>query len=651
MCGFVVIYSKNKMKLDPRILEKMTNTLDHRGPDDFGYVFAGPSIQKSWQENTPDTVDLNGVAMGHRRLSILDLSPAGRQPFVSNDRRYYMVYNGEIFNYVELRNELKSLGYNFRTNTDTEVVLNAYIHWGEKSLNLFNGMWALIIWDNVKQTLFISRDRFGIKPLYYYQNNDIWIFASEIKAILQYSSVTSSPNKKAIFHFLLSEQPPYDGETYFNGINSFNASAYAIISGNEMTQNKYWNLNVNKPADNFGIREISDNFLKIFHDAVKIRLRSDVKVGTMLSGGLDSTSIAKTINDLIRANSDDVLSVGSVQTTFSACFPNTILDETDRINELADQLNLDNIKIFPMREDVLEIFQKVVHSMEAPFTKSTPIVQFLLMHLAKKQGVKVVLNGHGADEMLAGYSERYCPILVADYLLHVYLIKCFKEAVAMRKMHKINFIEIIYSLLTIIAPKLAHLLKENLRFQSKKLFSKNWFINYPLFPQYVRDRKMEGKSALDRRLKQEFFFELLPVWLNMEDKISMSASVESRLPFMDYRLVEFVFNLSNQFKIKNGVTKFILRDAMKNHLPSKIINEKKKYTFSGPEIYWLRNPFRSQIEMMFLDGEPLVSEFVKLKQIRNLLSIFLKYNKGSDWERRLVWRIFNVEMWLKTFFG
>jgi asparagine synthase (glutamine-hydrolysing) len=321
MCGFAAIYNFSGRPIDPADLARMTHSLVHRGPDDYAFAFCGTEQKLNWREQAPPPIQDHGVAMGHRRLKILDLSDAGRQPFVSTDGRYWMVYNGEVFNYIELRSELQTLGYEFHTKTDTEVVLNAFIQWGTDCFNRFNGMWGLVIWDAHERRLVASRDRFGIKPIYYHRVEGGILFASEIKAILQHPSATRRPDTASVVAYLARRAAPTGGATFYADISTVKPGCWISIdwSGN-MDEGRYWTLPEQYPCkDSF--EEASEQLRELLADAVKLRLRSDVRVGTMLSGGLDSTSVIALVAERMGMDSSALAATGESLHSFTATFP------------------------------------------------------------------------------------------------------------------------------------------------------------------------------------------------------------------------------------------------------------------------------------------------------------------------------------------
>jgi asparagine synthase (glutamine-hydrolysing) len=651
MCGFVLFYSPTEFKFDPELLENMTNQLIHRGPDDYGYAFIGPEKQVIWHDASPSVIYSRGVAMGHRRLSILDLSVAGRQPFYSPDKRYWMVYNGEVYNYCELRDELKGLGHHFYTSTDTEVVLVAFKQWGKGCLNRFNGMWAFVIWDTKTETLFVSRDRFGIKPLYYFRMDNKWFFASEIKALFKHPSIIAKANKAHIFRYLWSVQRPENAETFFKDIYSVPPASFLEIKTETVAMHRYWSLPEYSNTLKVSHEDKCRQFVDLLRDSVRLRLRSDVKVGTMLSGGLDSTSISCMINELLSNQGNKITSIPDMQQAFSASYPNLWNDETEKVDELGRALHINVEKVYPINEDVKRIFKNVINAIEEPFGGNMPQVQYMLMHRAKAKGIKVTLNGHGPDEMLAGYPLRHCALVAIEYLNKLLLGKFYSEYINMKSLHGINLQDLIYSFFFNFSPASGNLMRNILRNSKRKYFNKKLFTQY--HPDSFRslDKTTGGRTVLDRRLRREFFTEIVPPTLQIEDRISMSASIESRVPFLDYRIVEFAFGLSDSDRINKGVTKYLLRNAMKDYLPPSIRNDNKKLFFNGDILTWMQNGLKSTINDLLMDGESNICEFMNPLQFRPLISSV--FNKGSfdNWDEELVWRMLVTEIWMRSFFN
>lgn len=650
MCGFVCVYNPSGGNTSPATLRSMTDALTHRGPDDYGYAFAGRGRTEVWRDTDPAPFNGAGVAMGHRRLSILDLSHAGRQPFCSPDKRYWMVYNGELYNYLELRDDLVRLGYSFSTTTDTEVVLTAFREWGNRCLDRFIGMWALVIWDNKTETLFVSRDRFGIKPLFYTKAGNSWLFASEIKALLKHDAVKSIPDEGQLFRYLWSEDNPENGATFFSGVYSVQPAHILNIREGQCTEQSYWQLpEYDIESDRRSFKEKADQFLELLTDSVRIQLRSDVPVGTMLSGGLDSTSIAATINAILRSSDHGHESVKNRHQAISCCYPGMWNDETQKIDELAELLNIEVIKLFPSTADVQDRFESVIDAVEEPFSGTMPFVQDLMMAQAKASGLTVTLNGHGPDEMFAGYPARHCSFVAADYLGHGKLLKGTREVRGMRKLHNVEYSDLIYAFLRIYLPAFGRIARATHRIREKKFFREEAFRDFGSTPARFRESSTFGKSALDRRLRREFFAEVLPKCLTYEDRASMASSVESRVPFLDHRLVEFAFGLDDSDKINNGMTKYVIREAMKDMLPKSISSDPRKLFIESSFASWLQGPLRPLVEGTLLSEHSRVKGIVDPKHFLPLVKKVIEGHSVSEWSLNLVWRTLTAEMWLRRF--
>ncbi len=644
MCGIAAIYNYSGQVLDPKLLAKMTHALEHRGPDNFGFCFVGPGNSLEWRDNPLMPKGKKGVGMGHRRLSILDLSDAGRQPFVSPDGRFWMIYNGEIFNYLELKEQLKSLGHNFRTGTDTEVVLAAFMQWGQECFSRFNGMWALLIWDNQERKLVACRDRFGIKPLYYHRINGAVLFASEIKAILQCPLVVRRPDVDSVVGYLARRTAPTNGASFFEDIWAVDpGTCLTFFPDGSFQSTRYWTLPLEPWPITNNLEEAATQLKFLLNDSVHLRLRSDVKVGTMLSGGLDSTSVISIVAGFMSSDSGTLAVTGESLHSFTAGFPGEKIDETVKVDALCQQLPLTKHTVFPLEElDVQFLLKGVAYSMEMPWYNSVPLVHALLMRRAQAEQVKVLLNGHGSDEIYAGYPYDYCPEVVIDALVRLQWTRAWGELHAMKQMHGLNW-ELAFSTLRYrILRSIKHLLGKGDTWSLENL------IHGDLLEKHASLRPNLGKchSGLDQHLRLDFFHKMLPAWLQFEDRISMAYSLEARLPFMDYRLIEYGFGLPNHLKIQNGLTKIVLRKAMTDTLPSIISGDPQKIPFSGPSSSWLLGPLRSVVEGLLASGEPKLAQFVDPGKLRARVINFLS-GKG---EPHQIWPLLNTEVWLRAYF-
>lgn len=647
MCGFVTIYQTAQRPLEPKVIEAMTASLAHRGPDDYGFAAISANQAQTWREHSPLAMSAPNVVMGHRRLSIIDLSSVGRQPFVSDDGRYWMVYNGEIYNYIELRQCLESLGKTFTTQTDTEVLLVAYQTWGTECFSRLNGMWSLVIWDQKNNTLIACRDRFGIKPLYYFKHQHDWLLASEIKAFAHFPGVKLEPDLQATCEYLRTNSIPVASNTFYKDIQAVEPGTYITFEQGKKSQHHYWQLPMFDTPAIKHTRQAKEAFLALFQDSIRLRLRSNVPVGTMLSGGLDSTSIISIIAELHHGAASDLNLEHSIQ-AFTASFPGAKIDETERVDELCGKLNCQSHKILPTQQGNVEnLAKQAVYFMEMPFNSAIPIVNMLLMRKAKAEGVSVVLNGHAADEMLAGYPGSYCAISATDELRRLNLPGYFNELKGIKQRQGISMR---YSL----SQTKNHWQELALKHDSQgaQPDSYDHLFDPQVLDSLFRSQASKiiltpGRSGLDRLLRLHFSHRMLPRWLQMEDRISMSASVESRLPFLDYRLVESIFSMADRLKIRKGVTKFILRHAMAQRLPHSIVSDSQKAFFPGPNIDWLLGPLRHLVEDCTLENAYVAQFFVK----EQLSSTIRAFYRGEHKHVRFIWRVLNTELWMQSYFN
>ncbi|MAZ41040.1 asparagine synthase (glutamine-hydrolyzing) [bacterium] len=576
---------------------KARDTMEHRGPDDAGLYYE------------PE----NNIALGHRRLSIIDLSKKSAQPFVSADGRFVITYNGELYNYKEIKKEL-SKDFSFTTESDTEVLLNAYIKWGAKCLDKFNGMFAFAIWDKETEELFLVRDRFGIKPLFYFQNTDTFYFASEVKGILSFG-IPKKLNKRALIDYL-SYRYPLGGETFFEGI-------YALLPGHSMVLKKgqkpvvapYWKLSTERKIDP-GKKEALAVAKKLLETAVRYRMISDVSVGAYLSGGLDSSVIV----GLMSKFSDKQIK------TFSAGFREDEFNELPYAREVSKIFNTDHHEIVFEREGYFDALRDVVAQKDAPLLSPNE-VPWSLLSKKLKEDITVVLSGGGADELFAGYG------------------RIFRDAENYQKSHKT--------------------LKEH------------FFANYPYIPNELTKRLVKKEFYSDEVSNKYFdiFNELkhlepsdqyLYIFQNMHllgtlshlDNVTMSYSVEGRVPFVDHRLVEYVSSLPLDYKMRwksddakekaknlpvnevSGILdtpKYLLKEIAKEMLPPELI-ERKKMGFPVPLDRWLRGESKTLAEKLLLAEDSRTKEIFNEEEVRGV----------CDGDSGLhIWMLINIEIFMR----
>ncbi len=605
MCGISGIINFNNKSVKEEDLKLMMHKMKHRGPDDEGVFIE------------------DNIGLGFVRLSILDLSIAGHQPMFSHDDRYVMIYNGEVYNYIEIRDELKHK-YEFKTGTDTEVIIAAYQEWGEDCLDKFNGMFALAIFDIKTKEIFVARDRFGIKPLYYYHDNDKFIFASEIKSILPLID-DKEANDKIIFDYLLFNRTDHTDETFFKGIKKLKHGSWLKIKDNKFTSKRWYNL-----SDKIGqTSHISpQQYRELFKDSLKLRLRADVPVGVSLSGGIDSSSIVTSlINDFKLSELN----------TFSAVYgKNETTDESEFIDEFRTMVKNMHYTS-PDSNSFYDDFENFIDAHNEPVPDTGPYVQFKVMELANKH-VTVTLDGQGADEQLAGYHYFFGSYYI-ELIKQFKIAKFIKENFQYFKKHKsINSLK--YFAYYLLPAGIQNSINNEVSPSIKKEFFKankgKQEVNKMLY----------NPKNLKESLLQHFEYKLEHL-LRWEDLNAMHFSIESRVPFLDHRLVEATLSTPSNQKISDGETKYILREALKDILPDKITQRKDKKGFSNPRDKWFRTEkFKNYIfELINSDSFKNRGYFDSI--IAN--EQYKKHLEGTIDVSREIWKWINLEIWFQKF--
>lgn len=588
-------------------------TLSHRGPDGEGFY------------HTPE------VFLGHRRLSILDLSENGKQPMAYANGRYQITFNGEIYNFIELRAELRALGNNFKSDSDTEVILAAFLEWGENCLNKFNGMWALAIWDEQEKSLFLSRDRFGKKPLFYC-NQGNFAFASEMKALAPLLA-TIKPDQSIIndiAHIFYYESTD---RCLIKGISRFPAGHYGWFKNGELTLTRYWNTLDNLIEVPESYEEQVAMFRELFLDACKIRMRSDVAIGTALSGGLDSSAVFGAIAHLSREGADSRANK-DWQHAFSATFPGTPLDEIEWAKKVATYCGaaLTPVTIDPAAH--LDTFYEEIYRFEDLYI--TPHIPFSATYGAmKKGGVTVTLDGHGADELFGGYSFDYLHILhdeMWNYKNSKLVIDTYYDS---QLSDGTQF--------GTLPPKGIFWAKQFLRNATKH------FIGYNNKHPDAAHPKFQAMDYFTQKLYISFHQTVLPTLLRNYDRYSMMNGVEIRMPFMDHRLVSFAFSLPWQSKIRGGYTKSIIRDAIADLIPHDVAYRKTKIGFNAPMVDWMKGPLRQFFTDALSDQEFANSKIVKQDLAQISIHKILNDPKASFSDAEAAWKYISPYFWEKGF--
>ncbi len=601
---------------DDMLIERMNQSLSHRGPDDQG------------------TYADENATLGHRRLSIIDLSPAGRQPMSNEDSSVWIVFNGEIYNFQEIRANLEKKDHKFSSNTDTEVIIHAYEEWGSSCVERFNGMWAFAIYDKNNGTIFLSRDRFGVKPLYFCQDEKGLIFSSEIKGILQHS-VKRVPRDKAVYDFLVSGVVDHSPYTFFMSVKRLMPGENMIYDLSRGTMNRFrWYDLASRLAvageitEEITEEEAAKKIRVLFEDSVRCRLISDVPVGSCLSGGIDSSSIVYAMRKMNE--------MGEIK-AFSLVFPGKKQDESTYIEEVVAATKVEAHKVSPSTEDLLRDLYDLIWTQEEPFASLSIYGQYKVMELAKKNGMKVLLDGQGSDEIFAGYIT-YFRYYFFESLFHIWLAE--SKETAKRIENKLEDLLVIPAMTILSTLGLDQGILRNLwlsRFKYLKGFDKIVIAN-PL-----KDRGFD----LNQALYSDLTLFSIPQLLRYEDKNSMRWSIESRVPFLDYRLVELAMLLPSCYKIRKGVTKYILRKAMNGLVSDRILNRRDKIGFATPDESWMKaSDFSLFMERLINSEEFKTRKYWKPEEVERLL---LEHTSGKKNHEKALWRIMSVELWLRIF--
>ena len=578
--------------------------------------------------------------LAHRRLSIIDLTAAANQPMPDESGRYWICYNGEVFNYLELRAELEAQGAVFRTSSDTEVVLQSYIHWGEACQHRFNGMWALAVWDRDRRALWLSRDRFGIKPLFCLQHGGTFAFASEIKALLEVPGYRPQPNESAVADFLVHARVDSFDFTFFRGIEQVPAGHCMSVAFGQGTPrastSRWWSLDeaTGGQQNREPLSANAQRFRELFTDAVKLRLRSDVPVGTCLSGGVDSAAVVCVAAPFLR---------GASQNSFSARFPGFAKDETSWVELTGKQANIRQHWVEPDGQGLAEEFRQLLRHQEQPFGTTSIFAQWKVFQLARQHGVPVTLDGQGADEALAGY-EYFFPVYYAELLGAGRLWKWIHEARCVSRRRGVSWA---YELASTASGFLSHRRMIRLAGRIDRAYSTAWVssaLRRTAAELTGADVPMGGR--LNSRLAEVFLRSGLPALLRYADRNSMSHAVEARMPFMDHRLITFLFALPAEHKLRDGQTKVVLREAMRDIVPAPILQRKDKIGFETPEDAWFREQFQPQLAGLFESPRPEVEAWVNMDR---LSSLWHQHLAGKVNVSRILWRVFCLENWLREF--
>ena len=607
MCGIAgeVRFDNSVSKL--AVTKAMCDAEFHRGPDDDGYYANGP------------------VSLGIRRLAIIDLKK-GLYPIRNERGSINLVFNGEIYGFNALRRELERKEHRFRTGTDAETLVHSYEEWGTECLNRLNGMFAFALWDDEKQLLWIARDHFGIKPLYYFCNDSFFAFASEIKPLLARSDVKPIPNQQIIRDYIERSRVDHTEDTFFEGIKQLRPAHQLMITPNGvMRKERYWAVKISREVNGGSSEEEVENTRRLFLDAIQQQLVSDVPVGTCLSGGIDSSSVVCAISHV---RPEGGASTGEWVKTFSAVFPGYPIDESKYAKEVCETARAEYNPVQPTADELWNDLRNLIRCQEEPFASTSIYAQYRVMKRAKERGITVMLDGQGSDELLCGYVPLY---------LH------YLTTLQRRGEYRRLLSEGLRSL-DMTSP----LIKVNLR---------SYLIRFLLAAiRAVRKRSKVQTNVLQRAVNLEgdlidvletlTSVHGLPALLRYEDRNSMWHSIEARVPFLHKSFFEYVAALPMDRKIRDGWTKYIFRRAMTGILPERIRLRRSKIGFETPEKRWIERDLRGRLQSLFSDPDLLASKFYNLSALRKIL----EKPELTTQETSLIWRALNLELWYREFF-
>ncbi len=649
MCGIAGLFDA-RARADLGRLAHMSRLMRHRGPDDEGLVRIDAGTGDWRASGGPDTprdayasphawapgrssggpVDAPWhVALLHRRLAIVDLSPGGHQPMCAHHGRHWLTYNGEIYNWIELRDELRTLGHEFATTSDTEVILAAYRQWGEGCLSHFNGMFALALWDQDRRVLFCARDRLGVKPFYYQYDGTRFAFASEPKALVLTQDTRPAPRTAAIRDLLALDWVDHGAHTFFEGLMQLPPAHLLRVGEGGLAIQRWWGLDAHAFAGGSRDEHVA-RYAELFTDSVRLRLRADVEVGSCLSGGLDSSAVVTTAGRLENRGLH----------AFSCAYDEgPAFDERPHIRAAVESSGAKSHLTIPNGDDFWDVFDTLARSQDEPTAGPGVYSQWKVMELAHATGLKVLLDGQGGDETLAGYF-RYLPSRLRD------LARTGDFAGFARLWGPVaGKLGAPTALLHTFEPWLPAALVGELRGRFGQ--GKDRVLSHALrgLPTDVPGWPRVERSEVWRHLAFDTLVRQLPSLLRYEDRNSMAFSIETRLPFLDYRLLEFAFALPDDEKLEGATTKAILRRALGDRVPPSVLARRDKMGFETPTDLWFRSRFAAEARRRLARPGPF-QDWVDGEFVREQLEEYLVGGRAIGLQ---VWRWLGLEAWSRAF--
>jgi asparagine synthase (glutamine-hydrolysing) len=657
MCGIVGILSLDGAPVDPAVLQHMNDRQAHRGPDGEAYLFGWLQDGRlahaflrdtaAWDDRAPVR-----VALGHRRLAILDLSERGIQPMAADG--VWIVFNGEIYNHRELRAEFEREGSTFRTRTDTEVLLNAYLHWGEDCLARLQGMFAFAIWDGNRGRLFCARDRLGIKPFYYAAPTGHFLFASEIKSLLAFPTLPAVADDAAVLDYLVHGNCDYGERTVFQGVKALPA-AHALsvdLASGRVAVRPYWQLMPSASRNGTSDAAHLERLHALLLDTTRTHLISDVRAGSSLSGGLDSSTVVSLIGKIWRDQPEAATAVGDSFFTFTSCWEYPELDERVYALAAARAMGATPHLVFPTPEDFWAVFERMAWHQDMPFFSLSFYAQWCVMRAARQAGVKVLLDGQGGDEVFGGYAKfRYAYLM--SLLRSGRWGRMMREASAMVRQGDGYVLDLRrgYRYLPGSLRRLLgvdSLLRGVLRADWNRAVSAESTPATRWWRYASTARTLDAGWTMMQRIQvDDLMVDTLPQLLRMEDRSSMAFSLEARVPLLDHPLVEYGLALPDHLKVRDGWSKYAIRQVMQGTMPEEVRLRTSKLGFAAPDRRWLATDLRASVGDL-IAGELRCARYVDPAQLRRWYDS--SQTRGTSTEAYLgLFRVLALEMWMRAF--
>lgn len=647
MCGIAGIYNLNRESIAPSILLNMTESLRHRGPDAEGYLFyntlGNNFLQYNFSSHIGEVSSCN-LALGQRRLKIIDLSDLANQPMSNEDESIWIVLNGEIYNFKELRRILVNKGHRFKSNVDIEVIIHLYEEKGVDCLAELNGMFAFVLWDARKNLLFCARDRMGEMPFYYYYDKKRFIFASELKAFLTNPYLALKPNDRVIYKYLAEPGGFSDlsENTFFESLYALKPAHYLLVGEDkELIYKSYWELPLNSSYLNIKEENGVEQFYDLFKDSVNSRLSADVPISFYLSGGLDSSSViamAKKLGKHTNLNAYTVIYPS----------PYNKWSEIEYAEEVAKFCGVFLNKIEVKANEVFKELPKIIWHIDEPAKSLRIYSQWTIIKSMAGQKNKVMINGEGGDELLLGYPKMNY-FLFADLLSSFYWSKLIREMRGFNKIYGYTFLNSLFTTLRMMR-SINPDIKKRIHNKVLKLESgidKNFALGLETGERILWHKNSAELGYVKMEIQHMLSTEPIPHTLHINDRLNMAFSMESRAPFMDHKLIEFCLRLHPFLKIREGISKYILRRAFKELLPEKVLNRKVKQGFAAPTRDWFKGELKNQILELLHSREFEKRGYFDQKRILELFNLHCEGKKDLSYT---IWPCINLELWFREFF-